>query len=127
MARRFVRDSRASRVLAQPQRDDLELLTSELVTNVVRHAGTDVDVTLHLDDGWVCLVVGDHSTSMPHVRDSPGEAGGWGLRLVDEVSSQWGVETRPGGKLVWVLLPRPGVDAVEGDPGSGDLHHPLRD
>jgi anti-sigma regulatory factor (Ser/Thr protein kinase) len=110
-ARQFVRQSGLDQRLRADRGDDLELLVSELVTNVVRHAGTDMVLTLRADSEQVCLSVEDLSSQMPQMRENPGETGGWGLRLVDQLASRWGITRTSSGKRVWVLLardPRPG-------------------
>ena len=103
-ARRFVRETLADQRLSATLRDDLELLVSELVTNVVRHARTDLDLRIRLRFDTVCLIVQDHSPLEPRVREDPGY-GGWGLRLVDELALEWGVDQQPDGKAVWAVLP----------------------
>ena len=65
-ARRFVRDTLATWPLSGPDAtdlvDDAVLLTSELVTNAVVHAGTPVQVTCRLADSAVEVVVLDVSS-----------------------------------------------------------------
>jgi anti-sigma regulatory factor (Ser/Thr protein kinase) len=105
VARRFVRETLASQRLSANMRDDVELLVSELVTNVVRHAHTNLDLRIRLRRDSVCLIVQDYSQTQPHVRNDAGQ-GGWGLRLVEELAAEWGVQQQPTGKAVWVVLPR---------------------
>jgi anti-sigma regulatory factor (Ser/Thr protein kinase) len=94
---------------------------SELVTNVVRHAHTDLELSVCLRCGNVCLAVDDYNRQMPRIRSDPGE-GGWGLRLVAELSDRWGIEPQPGGKAVWLeLATGNGVDRQQ-PPDVDDLH-----
>lgn len=101
-------------------RDVAELLTSELVTNAVRHAHSDVAVTIGL--AGEVLEVGvsdaDHRSAgrVEQVRSrlsrDPGHGtlveGGRGLHLLEALSQAWGVTSLPEGKQVWFTLPVPG-------------------
>lgn len=76
--------------------DDAGLLVSELVANSVRHGAGD-RVRVHLDpapDGALrCEVVDAGPGFDPDDRPRrPGVAGGYGLLLVEKLSSAWGVE-----------------------------------
>jgi anti-sigma regulatory factor (Ser/Thr protein kinase) len=91
--------------------DDLRLLVSELVTNSVRHAPKRADNCIHLkvfESGEVVRVEVDDPGSgfEPAVRvPRPGQTSGWGLFLVDQLASDWGVEA-PGLTRVWLTIPR---------------------
>jgi anti-sigma regulatory factor (Ser/Thr protein kinase) len=99
--RRFV-DSTLADWNATEQVDDVRLVASELVTNAVRHVGSDVTVTLSRPAGRVRVAVADTSTSCPSVvAADPRAASGRGLKLVQAVSAEWGCEARPDGKIVW--------------------------
>ena len=105
-SRAFVR-----RVLASWGRDRYEeagtLLVSELVSNAILHARSDVEVELAEVDDQVVLAVRDESPSLPVVRRHTREAGtGRGLWLLDHYSSQHGVDVsvRGPGKQVWAVL-----------------------
>ena len=88
----------------------LELLTSELVDNCVKHgnAGSDGHVRLDVStpDGVVRVTVTDYGsgfeTRQP-VRDPHG-VDGFGLLIVDCLAKRWGV-TR-GGRSVWFEIER---------------------
>ena len=87
-----------------PVADDVRLLVSELVTNAVKHSGTD-EVCLTVRPGDPLRVgVRDNGYGHPHVRTDDG-LGGYGLQLVALLSSQWGVEDLPAGKVVWFDVP----------------------
>jgi anti-sigma regulatory factor (Ser/Thr protein kinase) len=84
---------------------DAVLLTSELVTNSVLHADSDVTVTVAVADGKAEVGIADGSDILPrqrtgHVRSE----GGRGLRLVEMVAAEWGVAALPAGKQVWFRL-----------------------
>ena len=77
--------------------EDLRLLTSEMVTNAVRHAGSaredTIGVAVEVSQRRVRVEVADdgpgfdRSTFPSHPRG----VGGWGLRLVTRLSDRWGV------------------------------------
>jgi len=79
------------------------LVVSELVTNVVRHAHTDI----HLHAEWNAVTlrveVRDGSSVLPAIADLEDEHGR-GLRLVQQLASAWGVEQRDDGKAVWFTV-----------------------
>ena len=92
------------------QRADLggtaALIATELVANVIRHAHTTMEFTLRpLRDGRISMAVRDGSRRMPKPAH-PGvtEAGGRGLRLVQDLTDAWGVLPVTDGKVVWTQL-----------------------
>ncbi len=110
-ARRFVRETLNSWQLSG--RDDLVadavLLTSELVTNALVHAGTSIQLTCRLDAAAVEVSVLDrHPARMiPDPPSGSAEAdrpGGRGLLLPGALSSSWGVTYAPTAKVVWFRL-----------------------
>jgi anti-sigma regulatory factor (Ser/Thr protein kinase) len=138
-ARRFVRDTLRSWQLAGDrgspgeraewtQRDalvdDAVLLTSELVTNAVLHAGTPVQVTCRLlgdlSDGAVEIAVLDRRPAQlrpdrPHTAAEAAErTNGRGLQLPSELATAWGVTYARAAKAVWfrLNLAGPGHHAV---------------
>lgn len=104
-ARRFVRDQlRAWRVGADE--DDIALMVSELVTNVGLHARTEALVRVALRDRCLRVEVSDHSPEPIEVRPhAPGAETGRGLRIVEALAEDWGVQARDGGKTVWFEVP----------------------
>jgi len=87
--------------------DNVELLISELVTNVVKHAATDVDVRIAIGRTTVRIEVGDRNPTVPVMRNTAAdEAGGKGMHIVHELSLRWGVQSRRTGKCVWFEVPR---------------------
>lgn len=80
----------------------LQVLVDELVTNVVLHARTDSTLVARVD-GWRARVeVSDESTALPQTRHFGVDAlTGRGLHLVEALATRWGVQERPGGKMVW--------------------------
>jgi hypothetical protein len=82
---------------------------SELVTNAVIHAGSHIRVALVGDPDDLRIEVFDEAPGVPvplHPGHFPAQAGpaavGRGLRIVDAISTEWGVRNNPsGGKSVW--------------------------
>jgi anti-sigma regulatory factor (Ser/Thr protein kinase) len=127
-ARRFVRDTLHGWVGAGASTDgkglvdDAVLLTSELVTNAVVHAGTPVQVTCRLADGAVEVVVSDNHPARlvpePAENDHPPaeRTSGRGLLLPAALASAWGVTYGRVSKSVWFRL---GPAAYAAEDGSG--------
>jgi anti-sigma regulatory factor (Ser/Thr protein kinase) len=94
--------------LPEPQSDTLRLLVSEVVTNAVRHGGSDEPVELHASwNSEVRVEVcdrGDGFTPHPRMR-ALDEPGGFGLYLIGRLADRWGVETDEG-TTVWFVLRR---------------------
>jgi anti-sigma regulatory factor (Ser/Thr protein kinase) len=81
------------------------LITSELVTNAVLHAGTPLEVTVSHCDSRLRIAVRDHSLQPPALtRVESVATTGRGMQLVAALCQDWGVVTTPGGKLVWAVL-----------------------
>lgn len=81
------------------------LLISELSANCTLHARTAFTVGVEVTEDEVRLHVSDGSLRAPAVRDYGTSATtGRGLRLVDELSSGWGVDLHDDGKTVWAVL-----------------------
>jgi anti-sigma regulatory factor (Ser/Thr protein kinase) len=85
--------------------DDAALVLSELATNAVLHAGTPFSVAARLEDATLRIAVQDGSqisTTERNGRLTPRT--GHGLGLIEALSASWGVESVPGGKVVWAQL-----------------------
>ncbi|MES9508765.1 SpoIIE family protein phosphatase [Streptomyces sp. NPDC000609] len=85
--------------------DDAELVTGELLVNVLLHTEGGAVLTLEVlpePVRRVRLSVQDRSSAWPR-RRSPGETAtsGRGLLLLDAVAVRWGIEPRGEGKAVW--------------------------
>lgn len=96
-------------VLLAAGRDELlenaALVTSELVTNALLHAGTVIDVSGRVDDAGLRLAVRDGGPHMPQPRDYATTSGtGRGLRMLQQIVDDWGVTRHSTGKTVWLLL-----------------------
>ena len=86
--------------------DDAELLTSELVTNAVRHAGAPVVVRVGQEADGVIVAVQDPAPALPTPRPAgPEDVSGRGLAIVAAMAADWGVDPVPDdGKAVWFRL-----------------------
>ncbi|MDA5144598.1 SpoIIE family protein phosphatase [Streptomyces sp. AD681] len=96
---------------------DALVVVSELVTNAVVHAGTDVEVSLRMEETGTLVVeaTDQHPSRAPRSTDAemphdPAEYGR-GLRLVAALAEAWGITYRPGIKTVWARLSAAGADA----------------
>lgn len=98
--------------------DDVGLLTSELVTNAVIHAGTPVELTMCRTDGGVRVEVADEDPqSLEHAlrqRRRRGATTGRGLAMVGALAPRWGVTLASRGKSVWFELGTARVSAPTG-------------
>jgi phosphoserine phosphatase RsbU/P len=94
------------------------LLTTELSTNAVVHAGTELEIEVVADAGGLTVTVTDFApgpveqltvgprndkTDIDEVAER-----GRGLLLVDHFASRWGTVHEGAGKGVWFRLERPG-------------------
>ncbi len=106
-ARRFIRSALGDEV----DRETIELaelLTSELVTNAIRHGSGHVSVELRSQAGTVAVSVSDDDAAMPVAPpEEPLAVGGRGVRMVQRLAQDWGVSPRENGpgKVVWFRLP----------------------
>jgi hypothetical protein len=85
--------------------DDLalttEMLASELVANVVRHARGPARLRLMRSRSLVCEVF-DCSLTTPRIRrTSWTDEGGRGLQLISALSDRWGTRYMATGKCIW--------------------------
>ncbi|WP_225753126.1 ATP-binding protein [Actinotalea sp. Marseille-Q4924] len=104
-ARRFVTATLEAHGLDEDLVDDAALATSELVTNAVLHARTDLGLLVEVADGEVRVSVDDDDASLPVLRDYGSTATtGRGLAVVSRLASQVGAEPTAAGKRVWFTL-----------------------
>ena len=129
-ARRFVRETlddwdKSGEFGLEAVLDDAMLLTSELVTNAVVHAGTSACVQCELHTGsdgtptGIRVEVADRHPSKPlpspAATETPGEPDpggarehGYGLYLTAYLAYAWGVQYARSAKQVWFELRLPG-------------------
>jgi anti-sigma regulatory factor (Ser/Thr protein kinase) len=89
--------------------DDALLVVTELATNALRHGGGEPVLRLSVAGAEVRIEVFDDNPAPP-VRRTAGADGGWGLTLVDRLSSAWGTARHGRGKVVWCALPAPSAE-----------------
>ena len=110
--------------LPDPDRRDLRLLASEVVTNAVRHAGGGpVELAVEVADDRARVEVLDGGRGFDPPPGGPRSRGdsGWGLVLVDALADRWGVE-RGRRTRVWLELRlgrRRSADRRRGGGGGG--------
>lgn len=114
-ARRFVSDTLASWGCAGLE-DVATLLVSELVGNVILHAGTEIDVEVRRSSGVLRVAVRDRSPVLPARKHySRTSTTGRGLGLVEDLARRWGVEPTTDGKAVWFELEESTTAGTIGD------------
>ena len=78
-----------------------ELLVSELVGNVIRHAKGPIRLRLLRSRSLICEVY-DGSLTTPRIRRAAySDEGGRGLHLVAALSQRWGARYLGDGKCIW--------------------------
>lgn len=107
-ARAFVDDRLSSWGLAEIS-DTLGLIVSEIVTNALIHAGSDVDVRLRAFADHVRLEVRDSDSNPPvpsplalSEEENAQAEHGRGLLIVEALSRQWNTSPNGRGKTVWL-------------------------
>jgi anti-sigma regulatory factor (Ser/Thr protein kinase) len=89
------------------------LLTSELVTNAIRYAGSSVRLCVMCSCGHLRVYVHDSSCAWPAVLEAAADSEqGRGLRLVDSLAADWGCYGTSAGKVVYFAL------ALAGEPAE---------
>jgi two-component sensor histidine kinase len=85
-----------------------EMLASELVANVIRHARGPVRLRLLRSQTLTCEVF-DGSVTTPRIRRASWtDEGGRGLQLIAALCDRWGTRNVSTGKVIWTeqSLPR---------------------
>jgi anti-sigma regulatory factor (Ser/Thr protein kinase) len=105
MARNALRRACADRIETEVL-VDAELLVSELATNALLHGRGNIKLRAAIDERRVWAAVIDEGGGFDESlrRRACDQIGGWGLDLVDVLSSRWGVENS---SQVWFELRRP--------------------
>jgi len=90
---------------------DAALVTSELLSNALRHGtpltGSGLRVAWCLEAGSVRVSVSDGGAqTLPELGEpDPSTTGGRGLRIVDRLSRRWGTRSDDEGTTVWAEVP----------------------
>jgi anti-sigma regulatory factor (Ser/Thr protein kinase) len=112
-ARRFIEARAAAWSFPEPAGSQLVLIGSELVTNAVLHARTELTLTMELHDGRVRISVKDRSKAPPTLRHYQADAlTGRGLGVVAALSDRWGISAAADGKVVWAEVAASGRNAA---------------
>lgn len=102
-------------LLGPDRADDVRLLTTELITNAIRHGGVrgDDDITLDVEASGASVTIAvTQPTSPDGARMRLGdveapETGGFGLQLVDRLANEWGVDRGTPGSVWFGVLRSP--------------------
>lgn len=88
---------------------DASLCLSELVTNAVQHPGADagdeLELTIELEDDTLRVQVAHDGGPFEPGPPTEGDERGWGLFIVDQLSSRWGARPDRGRTAVWFEVP----------------------
>jgi anti-sigma regulatory factor (Ser/Thr protein kinase) len=104
-ARRFVARTLQERGCPDTVIERVLLLTSELVTNAYRHAGSDTHLSIRYDDECIRIEVRDSGTGGVKLRPPDvNRTDGRGLRIVDALADRWGHRSDRDGTVVWFEL-----------------------
>jgi anti-sigma regulatory factor (Ser/Thr protein kinase) len=106
IAREFVRQVCREWGMGEDVCDEAALVATELVANVVDHAGTRCVITVSRDDSRLRIEVEDfYPCPVPtSLHVDPTAPRGRGLLVVAGLSTEWGVRDLPNGKTVWAVL-----------------------
>jgi anti-sigma regulatory factor (Ser/Thr protein kinase) len=104
VARRLVRAA----LQDSPRRDDIELVTSELMTNAIRHtpsgeAGSLVSLRIRAREGWARVEVADLGSAtwgLPRPATAEDECGR-GLGIIQMLADRSGHEPDASGQVSW--------------------------
>jgi anti-sigma regulatory factor (Ser/Thr protein kinase) len=100
-ARAFVRMALEKRVSPESLQD-LLLLASEMVSNVIRHARTPLTLSVETHRTFVRLTVTDGALPFEASAPPTDEAeSGRGIGIIASVSRKWGIGDTPIGKSIW--------------------------
>lgn len=84
----------------------VEQILSELVTRAITHSRTPITLRLRIKPEHVRVEVVETGV-VPASRNSASFAArSLSMRLVDRLSSAWGVDTTEAGTVVWFVVPR---------------------
>ena len=115
-ARRFLRENATLDSMRQTEAD---LLVTELIGNVIQHAGDVEKITLSMEqDRATGLKV---TVSHPAKRDLDGAGRGVGHMVTDRLSRRWGTSFDGERLNVWFVLRTPGSVSLSPDLSDHDL------
>lgn len=106
LARHFVRAALEAAEVEIVLIETVELLTTELVTNVVIHTRSASDLVVKADDQGVRVEVSDDDPQLPVVGAlEPAATSGRGLFILDALADEWGIDRAADHtKTIWFEL-----------------------
>jgi anti-sigma regulatory factor (Ser/Thr protein kinase) len=127
IARAFLRQVLSDWGIDGDTSDTAQLCLSELVTNVVMHAGTTCELTARREDGTLTVVVrdlggptsrqGEFTPVQVGEDDDPLQVAGRGLMLVDALADRWESRHDATGTTAWFALDLASADASSSQTG----------
>ena len=106
-ARNAVREFCSSRGLSDVA-DDAELLTSEVVSNAIRHSDGMLTVLFVRANNTIAVAVSDNNPQVPSIPTAAPDVlaeSGRGLTVLSNIAGDWGMSPGSGGKTVWFRVP----------------------
>ncbi|HEY4331608.1 MAG TPA: ATP-binding protein [Ilumatobacteraceae bacterium] len=103
-----------------PIADDVKLVASELVTNVVLHTDSGGVMQAWSAEPFV-LNVTNSATGAPQSRTTDDDVGGRGLHIVAELADEWGTTPTPAGKTVRASFERPAQEQADTTNSQGEV------
>jgi anti-sigma regulatory factor (Ser/Thr protein kinase) len=86
---------------------DARLVLTELAANAVVHSRLPFSISIRSEESTLHIRVRDHSQVLPVMLEhSATRPSGRGLRLLTTLTSRWGVDVVPDGKVVWAEFAR---------------------
>jgi anti-sigma regulatory factor (Ser/Thr protein kinase) len=84
---------------------DASLCLSELVTNAVQHpdetSGDELELALSMAESVLRVEVVDPGGGFRPAKPTEGDERGWGLYIVDQLSTRWGTEPSAERTVMW--------------------------
>ena len=92
-------------LLSGQQLANLDMAVTEVVSNAVRHSGSDTEIVMAITpkDDYLCVRVTDSGAGlMPRPGAMGSEAGaGYGLFLVEQLTRRWGMTRENQRTRIW--------------------------
>ena len=119
--------------LSQSALYDASLCLSELVTNAVQHpapeSGSELGLELSLSDEALRVEVIDPGGDFRPGTPTQGDERGWGLFIVDQLSTRWGTEPGERRTVMWFEIHRreeqlSGTEAQNGEEAESKPRDP---
>ncbi len=106
LAREFLRRWACPDHLTDAHTEDALLLVSELVTNALIHGAPPIRLTMRCADSRTIIRVSDcgHEPILLQHAVAADAVSGRGLRFLEVVARDWGVDTDAHGQSVWFTL-----------------------